>query len=901
MRKKLLLFSTLFMILSLPVRALSQGDEKVDALIRKGWVVGRGDEDYALNETITRAEFTRMVVLLEEKNFESRPTEQPFLDVKKDAWFAPYIKEAARKQWIVGDGDGRFRPNDDITYAEVFAILTRLQNPEIAKGKPWYANYVANAEKWGYTRGIDIKDYRHKALRRHVFDGIYNLLEAREKAEKNQENKTYPTLTFEFEKSEKMPEKREIPKVKVEKIHKIKLIDGDKIREINAPHGKTIDKPNVENREGYNFVGWFDGEESFDFKTPITSNLSLTAKFEPKTYLVKFTNGDEVVESRVEHAKIVEEPSDPVKEGYNFVGWFNGKESFDFKTPITSDLSLTAKFEPKTYLVKFTSGDEVVESRVEHGKTVEKPDAPVKDGFNFIGWFDGEEAFDFKTPITSALSLTAKFEPKTYTVKFTNGDEVVESRVEHGKIAEKPSDPIKEGYNFVGWFNGEEAFDFDKPITSDINLTAKFEAKIYTVKFTDGDEVIESRVEHGKTVGKPDIPIKEGFEFVGWFDGEGIFDFETPITSDINLTAKFEPKTYTVKFTDGDQVVESQVEHGKIVEKPSDPVKEGYNFVGWFNGEESFDFKTPITSDLSFTAKFEPKTYTVTFVNGDEEISQTVKHGECATEPTKPTKVDFIFLGWFDGEVKFGFKNPITSDTFLNAKFAPAKVTIQIWDEEGKNLISSETIPYGSSYSFPKSPKQGYRAEYISGDASYETGSSIYPKKDISFKMRLIKRIKIRFYVDDTGPTDPGKRPNSFGGHQVFVDKGSLITPVPKFAYFSTRYPLMRYDRENGRFDPEPFDLSTPITEPIYLVSIQKGTAYRYPIFIYVEPGGNPNGHYKKVWVDKIEDIPKVDFKSGGYHTDGWREVDKAERYEFVNNFGAARGKVFVPYWVKDE
>ena len=900
MEKRFLFFAILFITLVLPVQAYSQGNEKVDALIQKGWVVGRDNGDYALEDTVTRAEFTRMVVLLENKNFKVRRVESSFLDVKKDAWFAPYIEEAARKQWIVGDGDGKFRPNDEITYAEVFAILTRLEDRAIQKGKPWFENYVAYAEKWGYTRGIRMRDYRDKALRRHVFDGIYNVLESREKTEKSHENKTYPTLTFEFEKTEKTSEKLEIPKANEEKIHKIKLIDGDKIREINAPHGKTIAKPDVENREGYIFVGWFNGEEAFDFETPITSDLSLTVKFKPKTYTVKFTDGEAVNESKVTHGNTVTKPEDPVKEGYQFIGWVDGEKAFSFDEPITADVNLVAKFEPRTYTVKFTDGETINESKVTHGHLVTKPDDPVKEGYQFIGWFDGEEAFSFDKPITADVNLVAKFNPKMYTVKFTDGETVNESKVTHGHPVTKPEDPVKEGYQFMGWFDGEKAFSFDKPITADVTLVAKFKPKMYTVKFTDGETVNESKVTHGHPVTKPEDPVKEGYQFMGWFDGEKAFSFDKPITADVTLVAKFKPKMYTVKFTDGETVNESKVTHGDPVTKPEDPVNEGFEFVGWFNGEEIFDFGTAITSDLSLTAKFEPKTYTVTFVNGDEEISQTVKHGEHATEPTKPTKEDFIFMGWFGGDEEFDFENPITSDTVLNAKFAPAKVTIRIWDEEGKNLISSETIPYGSSYSFPKSSKRGYRAEYISGDDSYDMGSVIHPKQDISFRLRFIERVRIKYYVDDTGPTDLDKRPNSFAGHEVFVDKGSPITAIPKFAYFYTRYPLMRYDRENGRFDPEPFDLNTSITEPIDLVSISKGI-HGGAIFLYVEPGGNPQALYYKIWVDNIQKIPKLNLRSGGYHTDGWREADKAERFEFEGNFGNARGNVFVPYWVKDE
>lgn len=44
----------------------------------------------------------------------------------------------------------------------------------------------------------------------------------------------------------------------------------------------------------------------------------------------------------------VSKPNDPVKEGYKFKGWYLGEKLFDFKTTITSDVELVAKFEKIT-------------------------------------------------------------------------------------------------------------------------------------------------------------------------------------------------------------------------------------------------------------------------------------------------------------------------------------------------------------------------------------------------------------------------------------------------------------------------------------------------------------------------------------------------------------------------
>lgn len=65
---------------------------------------------------------------------------------------------------------------------------------------------------------------------------------------------------------------------------------------------------------------------------------------------------------------------------------------------------------------------------------------------------------------------------------------------------------------------------------------------------------------------------------------------------------------YTVTFKDGEEVVGTpvQVESGKTVAKPAeDPVKPGYTFKGWFNGDTSYEFTAAVTSNLTLTAKWE--------------------------------------------------------------------------------------------------------------------------------------------------------------------------------------------------------------------------------------------------------------------------------------------------------
>ena len=71
-----------------------------------------------------------------------------------------------------------------------------------------------------------------------------------------------------------------------------------------------------------------------------------------------------------------------------------------------------------------------------------------------------------------------------------------------------------------------------------------------------------------------------------------------------------EPKEFTVTFKLGYEGAKDpepvKVAEGKTVSKPAaDPVREGYIFKGWFNGAALYSFDTPVTADLTLTAKWE--------------------------------------------------------------------------------------------------------------------------------------------------------------------------------------------------------------------------------------------------------------------------------------------------------
>ena len=162
------------------------------------------------------------------------------------------------------------------------------------------------------------------------------------------------------------------------------------------------------------------------------------------------------------------------------------------------------------------------------------------------------------------------------------------------------------------------------PILSDLNgqdgsmptwLSLTVGPTYYTVTFDYNDGVTDNAtvsVEAGLAVAKPADPARDGYDFAGWFLGEAEYGFETAITGDVTLTAKWEeavipPTYYTVTFVYNDGVTDAcevDVEEGTTVTQPEDPVREGYEFLGWYLNDAGFDFTVVITGDVALVAQW---------------------------------------------------------------------------------------------------------------------------------------------------------------------------------------------------------------------------------------------------------------------------------------------------------
>lgn len=151
---------------------------------------------------------------------------------------------------------------------------------------------------------------------------------------------------------------------------------------------------------------------------------------------------------------------------------------------ITLGISLYCIFWGNQYKITFDSngGTEVESQYIRVGKTVKEPDDPIREGYQFVEWQLNGEKYDFASKVKKKITLVAAWQKIAqanelfYKVVFDSdgGTKVEDQEVEAGGTAKKPTNPVKDGYTFEGWFVENSKFDFSKKISHNVNLKAKW-------------------------------------------------------------------------------------------------------------------------------------------------------------------------------------------------------------------------------------------------------------------------------------------------------------------------------------------------------------------------------------------------------------------------------------------
>lgn len=125
----------------------------------------------------------------------------------------------------------------------------------------------------------------------------------------------------------------------------------------------------------------------------------------------------------------------------------------------------------------------------------------------------------------------------------------------------------------------------------------------YTVTFqSEGGSEVASQIRANAPAARPADPTKEGHTFIGWYNGESEWNFETPVTEKLTLTAKWQINRYTITFdtAGGSEVAPITQDYGTTITAPANPTKTGYTFAGW---DKTIPSTMP-AGDMTITARW---------------------------------------------------------------------------------------------------------------------------------------------------------------------------------------------------------------------------------------------------------------------------------------------------------
>lgn len=380
---------------------------------------------------------------------------------------------------------------------------------------------------------------------------------------------------------------------------------------------------------------------------------------------------------------------------------------------------------------------------------------PDADGGIPAGWNENWHNLSEK----EAADNISAFNGRECTVTFdSHGGSAVEAVLQYEKFyISTPETPIREGYRFDGWYLTdsyltEQKVKFPYQVDGDRTLHAKW-VKRCTIKFDTkegGTEIPDVVQDEGYTVAKPADPTRENYRFAGWYLGGSEYNFDSVVSQDLTIEAKWVLQCYLV--FDLGYGEESNVYYktapkdiGLTVgtdELKKNPSRAGFKFMGWYTekdgqGTKIEDDKFPYVLEKMETVFYAywKESFTIVF-DADNETSETsdvaVLKGDAITEqeaPDTPVYENYRFDGWFSerngGGTEFRAGETVFADDTPKKYYAKwVRQYVVTIDTNGGGTISPSPykVDVGSTISEPNAEcrdKYGYEFQgWHVGDAS---------------------------------------------------------------------------------------------------------------------------------------------------------------------------------------
>ena len=397
-------------------------------------------------------------------------------------------------------------------------------------------------------------------------------------------------------------------------------------------------------------------------------------------------------------------------------------------------------------------------------------------GIEIDGWYKDDNprytpsengvGVDVSGELTGGLSLVASYKIILVRIEIDVNGGVGGSgsqTVQKGKTVTLEA-PTKEGHLFTGW-KDEKGNSYPAgadgkvniTVTEDMTLTAewkKLPSALVRIEIDANGGVGGSgsqTVQKGTTV-TLEAPTKEGHLFTGWKDEKGNSypagadgKVNITVTEDMTLMAEWKklPSALVRIEIDANGGVggsgSQTVQKGTTVTLEA-PTKEGHLFTGWkdekgnsYPAGADGKVNITVTEDMTLTAVWEARTFTVTYVLLDGKTrTETVAYGQKLTLGEEP-RTGYTFVGWKDGEKMYhaGETITVTEDKTLTAVWDTRSFTVTYVLLNGKTR--TETAAYGQNVTLGEEPRTGYTfVGWKDGEKMYHAGETITVTEDMT-------------------------------------------------------------------------------------------------------------------------------------------------------------------------
>jgi uncharacterized repeat protein (TIGR02543 family) len=492
----------------------------------------------------------------------------------------------------------------------------------------------------------------------------------------------------------------------------------------SVEYNHLVSIPDAPAKEGYTFTGWYKDNtytELWDFTTEkITATTTIYANWSMNAYVVNFDplGGSSVYTPvQVSYGANIARPTDPIREGYTFVGWYKEiavENQWNFEIDaVHQNTTIYGKWDKKEFNVSFDTqrGSMIDDIKAAYDSVILAPNPPTRVGYVFSGWYKDPACTNVwiwaSDRIMGDTVLYAKWTSKIFKISFETieGTSVPDQFIQGGNLIPEPITAIKAGYTLEGWYANDtysERWDFSTTkVSRDMTLFAKWIEDAAVIEFiTNGGNIVNPTLVGwtGKEIVNRTMPLieRDGYTFAGWYGSPGFTGAQINELPDqfpignIQYYAKWSINQYVTSFQEngGSNVADLVLDYGMTIDESKTlTIRHGYSFAGWFKDSElsnPWNFSTDTIPNRSITlyAKWQANDMTVQFeTNGGTPVDTvSCPYDQTLAEP-ETTRYGFTLLGWYR---EASFTNQWD---FANTPVLDNQTLYARWDEDKYRLV----------------------------------------------------------------------------------------------------------------------------------------------------------------------------------------------------------------------